>query len=265
MARAWDWYRITLRGSRLVARNGSVIGYLVGIATYAACQTRINSWAADPRVDADLLKRALDDVHAINAMTPKTSDCMKVEYLCAMKMAREPQRFIDHFYNDPWMAHQSDLKNWTYHLPGYWRVRWFFENDPELTRRSVQLVSANWLSQCDLPPEQRARLIGSKTSSSQMLYDVKPPDGALGPVALIERIESSALANTVLPSYVPASKAFDRHLRQRAGLVMFLADKLYERKYGKPANCHDDLIGTCLERFPEGYVRPRDSEEPVSQ
>lgn len=257
MAGAWEWYRVMLRGSRLVGRHGTIIARLVGCAEYAGCQARIGAWAADARVDAVLLNRAINDVQAINMMTSKTSESVKLEYLSAMKMIKDTRKFLDYFYKDPWSTNEANLKLWYYHLPGYWPVRWFIENEPKVTRLSLQLVFANWLSQCDLLPEQRAPLVGAKASGAK-LFDLQPTRGALGPRALIARTESSFMAGTVFPSFDAVVRAYDRDLRQRAGLVMFLADKLYERKYGKAANSPDDLLGTCLERFPEGYVKPAD-------
>jgi hypothetical protein len=40
--------------------------------------------------------------------------------------------------------------------------------------------------------------------------------------------------------------------------VITLAEKLFERKFGKPPSSLDDLIGPCLQRFPDGYVKPVD-------
>ena len=62
MAGAWGWYRAVLRGSRLLGRHSVIIARLVGNSEYAAARNKIASWAADPRVDARLLRVALDDV-----------------------------------------------------------------------------------------------------------------------------------------------------------------------------------------------------------
>jgi hypothetical protein len=36
--------------------------------------------------------------------------------------------------------------------------------------------------------------------------------------------------------------------------MIHLADQLYVRKFGKEPASDADLIGPCLNRFPEGYV-----------
>jgi hypothetical protein len=260
MAGAWDWYRIMLRGSRLIGRHGTVIARLVGGAEYSVCASRIDAWAADPRVDAALLTRALNEVQAINAMTARNSQSLQIEYLASMRMIRDPERYLKFYYQDPWNTNDVNLKTWYYHLPNYWRARWFIEHEPKVSVRCTQLVFTNWLAQIDLLPAERGPLV-KKPGGGPNLHDIDPPHGALRARALVERAESSFLAGSILLNYDGVIRAYDRDLTQRAGLVVNLADKLFERKYGKTAKSPDDLIGTCLKRFPDGYIKPQDDDE----
>src|SRR5262249_4810124 len=61
MDRAWDWYRAMLRCSRLVGRHGVLVERGVGSALHKQAAERILAWAADPRVETGLLRRALED------------------------------------------------------------------------------------------------------------------------------------------------------------------------------------------------------------
>jgi hypothetical protein len=64
MAEAWVWYRAMLRSSRMVSRHAGLVERRYGAKMHFLAAKRILRWAADPRVDAGLLRRALDDVLA---------------------------------------------------------------------------------------------------------------------------------------------------------------------------------------------------------
>ena len=66
---AWGWYRAILRSSRHTS-HGFLIQRLVGGALYRRASERVTRWAADPAGDATHLRQALEEVLAINAMTP---------------------------------------------------------------------------------------------------------------------------------------------------------------------------------------------------
>jgi hypothetical protein len=260
MAGAWRWYLAALRGSRLVGRHGVIIARLVGCAEYAVAQGKISAWAADPRVDAQLLRCALDDVLEVNAMTAPNSESIQCEYLSGLKMMSDPNKLLRYITSDPSLSEDIDMRVWYRHLPGYWTAWYFLGHEPERSRRILKLTFANWLSQCDKLPSERPRMVGSK-ANPQLLFDVEPPPGAVGPVAMVSRTESALFAKTIFPSYAAFQRAYDRDLAQRVRLVIVLAEKLYERKFGKEAPSPDALIGPCLERFPDGYVKPVDSED----
>jgi hypothetical protein len=81
MVEAWAWYRAILRSSRHVGKHGVSIERVMGASMHKHAARRILDWAADPRVDARLLHKALDDTHAADAMTPPLSEALKVDYL----------------------------------------------------------------------------------------------------------------------------------------------------------------------------------------
>jgi hypothetical protein len=255
MAGAWRWYRFALRGSRLVGHNATAVGMLIGAAEYSMAQARIAVWYADPRVDARLLRRALDDVLAINAMSAPYSETLKVEYLIAERGIQNPQWLISSLADNPLGVHDAvDLKAWHNYVPTYWRARWFLGNEPECSRRLAKLAFANWLAECDKLPSERARLVGV-VQNTRMFYDIEPPRGAPEPAALAARVEANLHASSILPAYPGVATGYDRDRAQRASLVMSLADALYTKQFGKPPGSPEYLIGPCLKSFPEGYVR----------
>ena len=95
MAEAWNWYKGILRSSRHVGRHGVIIERLVGAAIFETSSRRITHWAADPRVDAALLRRALADALAADALTPPLSDSMKLEYLICLRDLDELRVMVD--------------------------------------------------------------------------------------------------------------------------------------------------------------------------
>jgi hypothetical protein len=83
MTEAWTWYHAMLRSSRHVGMNGVLIERMMGAYHHRLAVRRIRHWAADPRVDAKLLRQALEDVVAADAMTPPLSRAMKLDYVVA--------------------------------------------------------------------------------------------------------------------------------------------------------------------------------------
>ena len=254
LAGAWSWYRAVLRSSRHVGNHGVVVGRLIGIAEYAMATAAIRTWMADPRVDAALLRRALDDVRQANAMTGPDAEPLRVEYITVMKDLEDPQRLLKLFLEDPSPAEPVDRKVWWHHLPAYWRASWFLDAEPERSRRIYRLAYANWLAHCDRPPALRPAMIGTK-EKPRLLYDVRGP-GGLPARELVRLVQSSLLAREALLAYDAVLGALDRDRAQRAGLVMALAGRLYESERGRPPESPEALVGTYLDRLPEGYVRP---------
>jgi hypothetical protein len=255
MAGAWIWYRTILRGSRLIGRHTIVIASIVGTAEYTAARPHISTWAADPRVDAKLLRRALDDLLAINALTAPNSEPIQVEYISSMRALKEHERMLKYFLDDPWSMNFIDKTFWFNNLEAVWRARWFVQHEPERARRIFRLTFANWLSQCEKPPSARAPMIGTKRNQ-RLVYDtpfVTPEARGVLPAALVEQIESSQVASALLMGIGGFDRSFDRDRTQRAGLVLELARQLYARDHnGKLPDSDDVLVGPYLKRLPEG-------------
>ncbi|MBX6313234.1 MAG: hypothetical protein IRY99_10025 [Isosphaeraceae bacterium] len=255
MAGAWMWYRAILRGSRLIGRHGPLIGWLVGVAEYSAAQGFVASWAADPRVDTPLLRQALDEVRVINEMTVPPSESIQVEYLSAMHELDDPEALerylLEYEYVEPMDG--LDKTAWYSHWATFRWANRFLRHEPERTRRLLKLAYANILAHCDQPPGRRPPMIGTK-DAPLLLYDTSSPAGAPSPAALVERLQSSHLFRAVFPAFGSLVRAFDRDRATRAGLVIRLATELYQREHGRPPDSPEDLVGTYLERLPDGYA-----------
>jgi hypothetical protein len=248
MAGAWAMDNAVLRASRHVAMHGAFgQRFLSGVMVEMASPL-VTEWAADPRVDPPLLRRALDDLRAIAAMSPPNSETLKIQYLVVMK---ELDRF------DPRRESLRSISDQPaesiYDVPGLLPAAWFLLREPERSRRVTRLVFANWLSECDLLAET-SRAPGRPPIP---LYAVGPraprPARALPPGEIESWLESTILARHIL---FPLGALYGDLERDRAllgGMQLTIAERLYELANGKPPKTLDLLVGPYLDKLPEGY------------
>ena len=118
---------------------------------------RLTTWAADPRTTPALLRRALDDVVACEALAPSESDSLKAGYLDVIWLLDSPTnpgrevplaRFRQ-FWNPDYQLDPEQIQ-------AIWDAWRFWRREPERSRRVIRLVTANWLAYHDLPAEQSA-------------------------------------------------------------------------------------------------------------
>ncbi len=166
---ALDWYLALLRSTRHCGRRGTFIERLIGIAMHRWVSTRLIQWAANPKVDAKMLRRALDASIAADAATPPNSDGLKMEYLGVLHSMADPElmvKLLDQFGSKRSTSGQSRpvLANDGLRT-SLLRVRRRAMNEPERSRRVIRMIFANWLAYCDLPPSrQPPRVVPATTS-----------------------------------------------------------------------------------------------------
>jgi hypothetical protein len=261
MAGAWGWYRAALRSSRHAAMAGFLVERQIGAAIHGRACDRLTRWAADPRVDAGLLRRALDDVAAIDAMTPPLSESLKREYFIRLRDLDEMNILVEDLpppVGDPNWYRQRPIANKG--LGYVQRARVSLENDRERSRRVLRLVFANWLAQVDKPARLRARVA---TRQPVMLYEADPsaPPAAraLPPEDLAREVGRTLLAREAMkvilerPSW-EADGILARERSRQAALVVTLAEQLYRREHGRPPSDVGELVGPYLEAIPEDYA-----------
>jgi hypothetical protein len=257
VAGAWDWYRSALRASRLVGRNGPAILQLVGANEYAMTEGAVVAWAADPRVDAALLRKALDEVRAIDAMTPRRSEAAKIEYLMERRDLEDEAQLYKEFASSMSQDGPGGRESWVNHLSALHRLAWFLGNEPTRTRRLHRLAYENWLAECDLAFDDRPDVV---TAYHRLQFYDRPASESAG------RVSGATLARLVADSHLsiylllgvgtPTDRASDRDRALRAGLVVELASALYQREHGEPPKTPQALVGPYLERLPVGYLNP---------
>ncbi|HEV3165046.1 MAG TPA: hypothetical protein VGZ22_13530 [Isosphaeraceae bacterium] len=263
MAGAWVWYRAILRSSRHVGMHGVSIARLIGAVNLRLVAPSVTNWAADPRVDAPLLRGALADLAACEAMTPPVSDAIEMEYLSLDRALQDPQRWVEE-------SRRDDLL-WYHHLPSLVTAKVFLNCEPERSRRVVALVFANWLVYCDKPPAERPKFI----TTDPQLYAVDPSAPALAralaPQAITRWVKSTLVVSDSLPvlsDYLPTLPNLvsmldaDRPLLET--LQVQVAEQLYLRENGKVPESAAVLVGPYLKWLPERYLEPDPSSKPVA-
>ncbi len=141
MEEAWVWYRCALRCSRLVGRHGCAVLRHFGARIHELTASCIVRWADDPRVDARMLRRALDDTLATDALTSPVSEMLKLVYLMCMRELEEP---LDILREMEMPGGKGGLRDQVVSPQpvrfGFQRFRLRAANDPEKSRRAQGLV-----------------------------------------------------------------------------------------------------------------------------
>jgi len=265
IAEAWKWYRAMLRSSRLVGRHGVLVERRYGARMHELAARRILRWASDPRVDAGMLHRALDDALAADRLTAPLSDALKLEYLMDMRELGELKFFPREI---PLPGGEGSLIEHV--LPGtarreFQQFRFRATNELERSRRALRLLFANWLAQVDKPAADRAP---SASHADVLIYEADrtaPPAAlAVTPESLGRAIDETLLARWILrPSEAgwkmdlswEGDGVLARERRRRSVLIVKLAAEVYRRERGMhPANA-GALLGAYLTKLPEGVGR----------
>ncbi len=112
----------------------------------------VAEWAKDPSVNVALLRQALDDLAAVEALTPPLSSFYRGEYRVADRSLEYPQTLIAERARHLADAGTFDLSAYVPSLDAYLR------GEPERSRRVLRLLAANDLAWCDRPASERPPL-----------------------------------------------------------------------------------------------------------
>ncbi len=246
---AWAWYRAVLRSAGHAGRHGPIVQRMVGTAIEAMAAGEVAAWAADPRVDAAMLRRALADVREAGALVSPTSEMLKCDYLV---LDRDLDVHRAGFFA---MAAADPSGPWFHHISGVNEARGFLLREPERSRRVIRLAFANWLAYCDLPPaDQPARESAGGISVFTPDATVPPSALALAPEELGRWVESAPMARALLPGYADIQGYLIREANTRDAMVVHLAEEAYRREHdGADPPRLTDLVGPYLDRLPPSF------------
>ncbi len=182
MSAAWDDYRAILRMRGLVMQRGTVLDRYFANQNSQGLGSRITAWAANPKTDVTLIRRALDDVCALEPKPEWDAFSLKLEYLQMMGILDrtgggvlegpdgDPPMFLGIVPLPPNLA------------VGFYAARRFLVNEPECSRRLLRLAFANWLAHVhDQDPARRkpsVRAIFSLQTVPTSLSFFSPGPGA---------------------------------------------------------------------------------------
>jgi hypothetical protein len=271
MAEAWKWYRAMLRSSRLVGRHGVLVERAHGAHIHELAARQIQRWACDPRVDAAMLRRALEDALTADLLTWPLSESLKLDYLIVMRDLDEMKLLPGEV---PLPGGKEGLLE---HMVPPWRTtvrreiqqfRFRASNELKRSRRAIRLVYANWLAQIDKPAAERAP---SAIYGGVLLYQAgptaPPAARAVAPETLAHAIDATLVAKRLVCvyegdrsmlafDYAWEGNAFAHERRRRSVLLIKLAAELYRREQEKmPANAGALVDGGYLNKLPEGVGR----------
>jgi hypothetical protein len=258
MAGAWTWYRALMRSGLHLQRRGGKFERLRGMDSVHFAREEAGEWATDPRVDAGLLRRAIADIQEVEAIAVPNSETYKADYVRLMRTLDEPWRLKRSVRRqDPMTRYpgwQDAEAQWYRYLPGYLEARWWLLREPERSRRAARIAYANWLAHCDglrsfRPPEAR-RFPGL------FVTDPRSMDMAFAyPAELHGWIESSLLWEVGFQQPSVRDNWRERERGKLATLLVTLAGEAYRREHdGRDPPTLESLVGSYLDRLPEGYV-----------
>jgi hypothetical protein len=257
MAGAWGWYRAALRSSRHSGKHGFQVERLIGGAMHDVASKALTRWASDPRVDAPLLRRALDEVIAIDAMTVPRAETLKLEYLLFVASLSDPNLIEDFLVSKNLGDEKGD---WCQELPvpdhakrPIQAARVLVADDYTRSLRVTRLMVANWMAQLDKLPARRSKLFRVDPSIYGADPAAPPASRALPPEELSRWLDSSLLASRYFRGLGKFGWALDRERTRQAKLVVHLADQLYRREHGGPPHSPGALVGPYLKALPEGF------------
>ncbi len=266
MAGAWGWYRAALRSSRHSGRHGFMMERLIAAGgMHPPAAKALTRWAADPRVDAPLLRRALAEVIAIDALTAPRSDALKLDYLVFVHSLNDPDLLELLAYE----KRPGDPTDWAEGLPvpkpvkkTVQAVRLVASDDRERSLRVIRLFLANWLAEVDRPLSRRVPLARTDPPIYAPDPTAPPAARALTPERLARWHDSTLLARPFVSFLTSGFAPIERERTRQAKLVVHLADQLYRRDHGGPPPSPAALVGPYLQALPEGLDGPADLPGP---
>jgi hypothetical protein len=274
LAGAWTWHNAALRYSRHVGMRTIFADRVQAVLLHREACDQAESWATDDHVNAALLRRAVTDALAVGTMTPPLSDAIKAEYLESMLLIEHPphalvNRVLEDYKSsgetkrdDPPLSRQrlrsgrgnDGLEDERDHfltslpdLPS--QAMYYFNGEPERSKRLVRQVYANWLGHGDLPPGRQPRTVSDLKLFAPPAY----PPSALAAEDLVRELDRPGPARPVLPRWTELDQSLRDERSRQARLVVTLAEQLYLREHGKLPASPQELVGPYLTELPEGF------------
>jgi hypothetical protein len=275
LAGAWNWHKAALRYSRHVGMRTIFADRLQAVALHRQACDRAEHWAADVRVDATMLRRALADALDVGTMAPPLSDSLKADYLEALFLLDHPplslvnevledykgsgqrpspespvprRRLHSGRGNDGFEGEGDRFRRYLPDLRA--QATYYLSGEPERSKRLVRQVYTNWFVHCDEPVSGQSR-----TATDLKLFSGPAfVPGVLAAVDLASELDRAGPARHVLPRWAELQKPLQDERSRQDRLVVRIAGELFLRERGKRPASAQELVGPYLTDLPYGYV-----------
>ena len=226
---AWDLLKAVVRAGRDMERALPTLwcrGTAMTLTQYA--REPLSAWAKDPSVSVAMLRRALDDLAAAEALTPPLSSSYRAEYQAAEESLENLHLLIDERARGRAALGTFDLIAYAPNLDT------FLRGEPERSRRVLRLLAANDLAWCDRPAGDRPAFAVPRLRIYQSDPMAPPESRALAPDDLA-RWADSTLINPAPPWRMGELEKWERNDRwSLSELKQAIAVPLFTREMGRP-------------------------------
>jgi hypothetical protein len=255
MAGAWGWYRALLRTTHHIGMHSAVERRNMILRWHRDLRDRLMTWADDPRTSPALLRRALDDVVACEALSPSERDSLMAGYVEVSWLLdglsnpgrNVPRARFQRFWNPDYQLNPEQMQM-------IWDTWRFWRREPERSRRVVRLVTANWMTYLGLPAGERPK--PDPDVASLDLYSFGPQlqaqSRALSPEVLGRWFDTAHDAQQVL-RFLDGSGVQTVEQANHADLLILLATELYHRDHGTDPPTPQALVGPYLKSLPAEF------------
>jgi hypothetical protein len=265
---AWSCYRAVFRYCRLIGYGGPMSMRGFAGRQRSDALRRLSTWGDDPRTSSDLLRKALADVLALEAITPDDGAAVRGIYREVMGQLNRPNSTLSRFETglpagpNDWPIVRL-AQEWFH---PYRRAR---EHEPERSKRAVKLLTAQWLAYFaevpfDRPPP--AARVSYLTPWGTYSIDVyEPPPSAPAPARAASAWSVGQAFSRCLDARYPMVEFWTemkvtRHKEtaDQAAALLTIAGCLYSRDHaGDFPPSPEALVGPYLKVMP-------DDGEPIS-
>jgi hypothetical protein len=263
MAGAWGWYRALLRTAYHVRMHSAVERRNMILRWHRDLRSRLMTWADDARTTPALLRRALDDVVACEALAPSERYSLMAGYVEVSWLLdspsnpgrRAPLTQFRRFWNPDYQLNPEQIQ-------AIWNTWRFWRREPARSQRLIRLVTANWLAYFDLPAGSRPK--PDPNAALFNFYALGPHSPAqaraLSPETLDRWFDTAHDAQQLL-RYLDASGVETIERANHADLLIVLATELYHREHGTDPPTPQALVGPYLKSLPAEFLDTEAQQE----
>ena len=265
---AWTCLRASFRACRLIAQRGTVVERAMAGRMRTEALRRLGAWADDFRAANALLRRALDDLIALESIAPDDGVAIKAHYLFMKKRLNGTL--------NPW----SDYNRGFPTGPDEWHLGRSVEAtlypfrrarvvEPDRSRRLLKLLTDEWLGYFAAPVEARGAPVAKVSYRTPWgtygidLFDYGSNARLVPPLTVARSFSRSFDGRLEMVSFWTEFKSVRRRERTDHGAALItLAEALYRRDHGGDGPMNSEvLVGPYLKALPDDGMNDPETED----